>query len=123
MIYAALRRNCQKVFLHKSEGADPSNIEQGLMSRAVPAQVRSNLVIAVGDLAFRYPNVLEPWTHNMYRPLSDPDKGKPLLASLKNSFQWTKAFASGILSLQYSNPQDRANENCCMLSRQYFQTR
>lgn len=38
--------------------------------------VRSNLVIAIGDLAFRFPNMLEPWTAKMYEPLSDPDDGK-----------------------------------------------
>lgn len=38
--------------------------------------MRSNLVIAIGDLAFRFPNLLEPWTANMYEPLSDPDDGE-----------------------------------------------
>lgn len=37
--------------------------------------MRSNLVIAMGDLAFRFPNYLEPWTAFMYKPLSDPDTG------------------------------------------------
>ena len=52
-------------------------VESEIVSRTVEAQIRSNLVVAIGDLAFRYPNVLEPWTHNIYRPLSDPDKGLP----------------------------------------------
>jgi hypothetical protein len=42
-------------------------------SRSVEPAVRSNLVIAVGDLAFRFPNKLEPWTEHMYRPLADTD--------------------------------------------------
>lgn len=50
-------------------------------SRMVEPCIRSNLVIAVGDLAFRFPNLLEPWTHNMYRPLSDPDRSEPALLS------------------------------------------
>ena len=37
--------------------------------------MRSNLVIALGDLAFRFPNLLEPWTERIYGPLSDPDTG------------------------------------------------
>lgn len=37
--------------------------------------MRSNLVIAVGDLAFRFPNLLEPWTPHMYRSLADSDTG------------------------------------------------
>lgn len=69
-----------------------------LLCRSVPAQVRSNLVIAVGDLAFRYPNVLEPWTHNMYRPLSDPDKGKLSISS------WCSA---GKPAFSCSNPKQR----------------
>ena len=37
--------------------------------------MRCNLVIAIGDLAFRFPNLLEPWTANMYKPLADADDG------------------------------------------------
>ncbi|XP_024390641.1 condensin-1 complex subunit CAP-D2 isoform X6 [Physcomitrium patens] len=36
--------------------------------------VRSNCIIALGDLAFRFPNVLEPWTEHMYSPLNDKDR-------------------------------------------------
>lgn len=34
--------------------------------------VRSNCTIALGDLAVRFPNLLEPWTENMYVRLKDP---------------------------------------------------
>ncbi|GLT95831.1 hypothetical protein SLE2022_134920 [Rubroshorea leprosula] len=34
--------------------------------------VRSNCIIALGDLAARFPNLLEPWTENMYARLRDP---------------------------------------------------
>ena len=27
--------------------------------------VRANIAVAIGDLAFRYPNILEPWTPHM----------------------------------------------------------
>lgn len=33
-------------------------------------RLRANIVIAVGDLAFRFPNLLEPWTKHIYQPLS-----------------------------------------------------
>lgn len=46
--------------------------------RGVEASIRSNLVIALGDMAVRWPNVLEPWTAHMYQPLTDPDTGKQL---------------------------------------------
>lgn len=46
-----------------------------LQNRSVEAALRSNLVIALGDLALRFPNVLEPWTEHIYRPLGDPDTG------------------------------------------------
>ncbi|XP_044478360.1 condensin complex subunit 1-like [Mangifera indica] len=34
--------------------------------------VRSNCTIALGDLAVRFPNLLEPWTEKMYSRLQDP---------------------------------------------------
>ncbi|KAK9102822.1 hypothetical protein Sjap_020076 [Stephania japonica] len=34
--------------------------------------VRSNCTIALGDLAVRFPNLLEPWTENTYARLRDP---------------------------------------------------
>ena len=34
--------------------------------------VRSNCTISLGDLAVRFPNLLEPWTENMYARLRDP---------------------------------------------------
>ncbi|EEF33221.1 condensin, putative [Ricinus communis] len=34
--------------------------------------VRTNCTIALGDLAVRFPNLLEPWTENMYARLRDP---------------------------------------------------
>ncbi|KAA0032300.1 condensin complex subunit 1 [Cucumis melo var. makuwa] len=34
--------------------------------------VRSNCTIALGDLAVCFPNLLEPWTENMYTRLKDP---------------------------------------------------
>jgi len=33
--------------------------------------IRANLIIALGDLSFRYPNTLEPWTPKMYQRLHD----------------------------------------------------
>ena len=41
--------------------------------RSIGAGLRCNLVIALGDLALRWPNLLEPWTEHMYRPLADDD--------------------------------------------------
>ena len=32
----------------------------------LPESVRTSLMIAIGDLAFRFPNSLEPWTNQMY---------------------------------------------------------
>lgn len=39
----------------------------------VEPEVRSNLVVGLGDLVVRHPNTLEPWTENVYRTLGDPD--------------------------------------------------
>ena len=44
--------------------------------RQAPSPIlRSNCIIAVGDLAFRYPNLLEPWTEHIYAPLTDKAGG------------------------------------------------
>jgi condensin complex subunit 1 len=37
----------------------------------VPA-IRANTIIALGDLAVRYPNIVEPWTPHLYSRLRDP---------------------------------------------------
>ena len=42
------------------------------MESAPSETVRSNCTIALGDLAVRFPNLLEPWTENMYARLRDP---------------------------------------------------
>ena len=54
--------------------------------REIEAGERSNLIIAVGDLALRFPNLLEPWTAHIYQPLSDPDTGAPCAFSIKRSY-------------------------------------
>ena len=33
--------------------------------------IRANMIIAAGDLSFRFPNILEPWTPRMYACLRD----------------------------------------------------
>ena len=43
-----------------------------LMERSEEDALRGNLIVAAGDLSFRFPNVLEPWTPNMYARLRDP---------------------------------------------------
>ncbi|XP_077455126.1 condensin complex subunit 1 [Stigmatopora argus] len=42
-----------------------------VLERSALPVVRANAVIALGDLTVRFPNILEPWTHNLYARLSD----------------------------------------------------
>ncbi|XP_030925777.1 condensin complex subunit 1 [Quercus lobata] len=42
-----------------------------VVENASSETVRSNCTIALGDLAVRFPNLLEPWTENMYARLQD----------------------------------------------------
>ncbi|KAL0404834.1 UNVERIFIED_CONTAM: Condensin complex subunit [Sesamum radiatum] len=42
-----------------------------VVENAPSETVRSNCTIALGDLAVRFPNLLEPWTENMYARLRD----------------------------------------------------
>jgi len=44
-----------------------------IVEREKSAAVRTSVMIAVGDLSFRFPNSLEPWTAHMYGRLSDDD--------------------------------------------------
>ncbi|CAL1385865.1 unnamed protein product [Linum trigynum] len=43
-----------------------------VVENAPSETVRSNCTICLGDLAVRFPNLLEPWTENMYFRLRDP---------------------------------------------------
>ncbi|KAL2084094.1 hypothetical protein ACEWY4_019612 [Coilia grayii] len=42
--------------------------------------VRSNTIVALGDLTVRFPNILEPWTPNLYARLSDENSSVRLTA-------------------------------------------
>lgn len=42
-----------------------------MMEKSNESLIRSNLVYAVGDLANRFPNLLEPWTKHIYARLQD----------------------------------------------------
>jgi len=39
--------------------------------------LRQSLLVAVGDLLFRHPNVVEPWTDRLYKALGAPAAGSP----------------------------------------------
>ncbi|KAG1371126.1 condensin complex subunit 1 [Cocos nucifera] len=43
-----------------------------VVENAPSETVRSNCTVALGDLAVRFPNLLEPWTEHMYARLQDP---------------------------------------------------
>uniref|UniRef100_A0A7N8Y9D8 Condensin complex subunit 1 n=1 Tax=Mastacembelus armatus TaxID=205130 RepID=A0A7N8Y9D8_9TELE len=42
-----------------------------MLERSALPVVRANALIALGDLTVRFPNILEPWTQNLYTRLSD----------------------------------------------------
>ncbi|KAM6910278.1 condensin complex subunit 1 [Xenentodon cancila] len=42
-----------------------------VLERATLPVIRANAIIALGDLTVRFPNILEPWTQNLYARLSD----------------------------------------------------
>lgn len=37
-----------------------------MMEKSALSSVRANLMIAAGDLAIRFPNLVEPWTPHLY---------------------------------------------------------
>ncbi|QDZ24827.1 subunit 1 of condensin complex [Chloropicon primus] len=44
-----------------------------LANKSNETEIRSNIVIALGDLVYRFPNKLEPWTKHIYQVLEDQD--------------------------------------------------
>ena len=42
-----------------------------VMEKSPEPVIRANLVVAAGDLSFRFPNTMEPWTPHMYKMLRD----------------------------------------------------
>merc|ERR1711997_532386 len=42
-----------------------------VLERSPEEVIRANMIIAAGDLSFRFPNILEPWTPRMYACLRD----------------------------------------------------
>lgn len=37
-----------------------------IMEKSPSEVIRANSIIAVGDLTFRFPNLIEPWTPHLY---------------------------------------------------------
>lgn len=46
-----------------------------LLEKAPEAWIRSDIIIALGDLASRFPNQVDPWTPKLYARLRDDDAG------------------------------------------------
>jgi len=42
-----------------------------VLEKSVEPVIRANLIIALGDMSFRFPNTVEPWTPRMYARLHD----------------------------------------------------
>lgn len=69
---AALLAMCKMMVLDADFCEEDNNLGAvfgALCRRVVGPDIRKTLVVSVGDLAFRHPNVLEPWTSQMYEPL------------------------------------------------------
>ncbi|KAL8621609.1 hypothetical protein ACOMHN_036842 [Nucella lapillus] len=45
-----------------------------VMEKSPSEVIRANSIIAVGDLTFRFPNLIEPWTPHLYGRLRDPSR-------------------------------------------------
>lgn len=45
-----------------------------LLAKAPSSDIRTNIIVGIGDLACRFPNTVEPWTNNVYSCLRDKDR-------------------------------------------------
>ena len=46
-----------------------------VLQAAKDPRVRANVIIALGDMTFRFPNNVEPWSKHMYKRLRDSEAG------------------------------------------------
>ncbi|PRP82720.1 hypothetical protein PROFUN_09982 [Planoprotostelium fungivorum] len=46
-----------------------------ILANAPEPTIRANIIISLGDIAIRFPNLMEPWTKIFYRQLKDEDVG------------------------------------------------
>ncbi len=37
-----------------------------IMKVSLSSVIRANTIVCMGDLAFRFPNIIEPWTPQLY---------------------------------------------------------
>eukprot|EP00731_Ephydatia_muelleri_P015359 Em0008g1079a len=44
-----------------------------ILEKSTLPVVRANAIVSIGDLAFRFPNMIEPWTPHIYARLQDSD--------------------------------------------------
>ncbi|XP_063220920.1 condensin complex subunit 1 [Bacillus rossius redtenbacheri] len=62
-----------KMMLVSSELCDQHlQLLVSVMERSADEDTRANLVVAVSDMAYRFPNTIEPWTPHIYGRLHDP---------------------------------------------------
>ncbi|XP_061919776.1 condensin complex subunit 1 isoform X1 [Entelurus aequoreus] len=61
----------QYMMISPSVCEEHSRLMFTVLERSALPVVRANAIIALGDLTVRFPNILEPWTQNLYARLSD----------------------------------------------------
>ena len=59
---------CSQVFCEKN-----LRLLFTVLQKSQDSMIRQNAIISLGDLCVRYPNLLDPWTGQLYAPLNDKD--------------------------------------------------
>jgi condensin complex subunit 1 len=84
LIFSVLFPKAGSGGLLASNGAEAESAVQDSATRGSGAgalledlTLRQSLLVAVGDLLFRHPNVVEPWTDRLYNALGAPTGGTP----------------------------------------------
>lgn len=74
---AKMQKTCTTAhfLIYHLNAVSPSACEENIrlmftvLERSTLPVVRANAIIALGDLTVRFPNILEPWTQNLYARL------------------------------------------------------
>ncbi|KAL5015272.1 hypothetical protein ScPMuIL_009542 [Solemya velum] len=92
-----------------------------ILEKSASPVIRANIIIALGDLSFRFPNLIEPWTPHLYARLRDdsPSVRKNTMQVLTHLILNDMVKVKGLISEMASCLVDD-DERICNLAKVFF---